>query len=231
MLLAVISGCYNGVDAANYAKTYALSSNSQYVLQNDDCTDFVSQAVHAGGASFINFPGDATGSKVWFGIEKNDKIDMAAEAVWMYINDNHDQASGTDGRDSVAWINVPTFLYAFRNTTALNGYPRAALVGEYSYRDEYKEGVKAPSTPGGMVDGDVYGYVWDGDSQSGISHLTIQVAGGPNLPVADPNNSGYRGDLIDAHTNSRKQVFWSLKPLNPNFENSTIFFFHLNGSD
>lgn len=232
-LLAVISGCYNGVDAVSYANKYALSPNGQYVTQNEDCTDFVSQAVKAGGASFVNFPGDATGSKVWFGIKKNDRADMVAQSIWMYINGNHDQASGTNGRDSVAWVNVPTFLYAFRNTTASNGYPRATLVGEYSYEDEYFmiPSIKAPPTPGGMYPGDVYGYVWNGDLQSEISHLSIQVAGSPGVPVADPNHTGWNGDLVDSHTNARKQVFWSLKPVSPSWKTTTIFFFHLNGSD
>ena len=40
---------YYGYDAADYANTYALHYNAYYRSYNDDCTNFVSQALFAGG--------------------------------------------------------------------------------------------------------------------------------------------------------------------------------------
>ena len=43
------SQVYNRQGAVNYANTWALSANPNYPRFSDDCTDFLSQAVNAGG--------------------------------------------------------------------------------------------------------------------------------------------------------------------------------------
>lgn len=50
---------YNGTKAANYAKNHATSYNSNYPSFSSDCTNFVSQCVHAGGISMDYIPTDS----------------------------------------------------------------------------------------------------------------------------------------------------------------------------
>ena len=46
---------YNGGTASSYADTYWNNYNtSKYATMNADCTNFVSQALHASGFSFVN---------------------------------------------------------------------------------------------------------------------------------------------------------------------------------
>lgn len=41
---------YNNSDAVEYAKKYATSPNNSYIKFEDDCTNFISQCLQAGGA-------------------------------------------------------------------------------------------------------------------------------------------------------------------------------------
>ncbi len=52
---------YNGTAAKNYADNYALSPNSGvYPVFSEDCTNFISQALFAGGYSMVgNYPGNS----------------------------------------------------------------------------------------------------------------------------------------------------------------------------
>ena len=56
------ASAYNGTAAKNYAETYAVNHNGAYYSYTDDCTNFVSQALRAGGHKFYGTPvlaGDA----------------------------------------------------------------------------------------------------------------------------------------------------------------------------
>jgi hypothetical protein len=57
---------YNGAAAAQYADQYATSPNSgSYPVFSDDCTNFVSQAVHAGGYSFVGGSSSTSDYRWW----------------------------------------------------------------------------------------------------------------------------------------------------------------------
>jgi hypothetical protein len=74
-------------------------------------------------------------------------------------------------------------------------------------------------TPDSVVTGDVLFYDW-GDG-NGVNHAAIQVGIG-----YDWNNVLY-GNHVDQHTNDRQHAFWSLKPYNPNWNTTTIYFMHI----
>jgi cell wall-associated NlpC family hydrolase len=57
---------YSGSAAAAYADTWALSNNPNYPNYGDDCTNFVSQALHAGGYPFHGTNGSTTNYHNWF---------------------------------------------------------------------------------------------------------------------------------------------------------------------
>ncbi len=61
---------YNRSAAVTYAKTWALATNSVYGRMGNDCTNFVSQALHAGGWPMVgtrNFLDRAKNDQWWFG--------------------------------------------------------------------------------------------------------------------------------------------------------------------
>ena len=60
------ASAYDKYGAANYADTYALSSNSSYPSFSDDCTNFVSQALNGGGYSFVGYPNSTTDDHNWW---------------------------------------------------------------------------------------------------------------------------------------------------------------------
>ena len=58
---------YSGGNAAAYADRYAVNGNcGNYPCLSDDCTNFVSQAVHAGGFSMKGIGGSTTDDNNWF---------------------------------------------------------------------------------------------------------------------------------------------------------------------
>ncbi|WP_162233018.1 amidase domain-containing protein [Nostocoides japonicum] len=64
--LAGPAEAYDGGDAAAYADTWALSYNSHYLKFGDDCTNFVSQSLHAGGKPFVGYGTSPTSDSVWW---------------------------------------------------------------------------------------------------------------------------------------------------------------------
>jgi putative amidase-like protein len=58
---------YNGGTAASYADTYWNNYNTnKYKTMNADCTNFVSQSMHAGGFSFVNAGQDSSNDNNWW---------------------------------------------------------------------------------------------------------------------------------------------------------------------
>lgn len=60
---------YNGTNAAVYANNWATSRNPYYLSFSNDCQNFVSQAVSAGGFSFVGVGGSTTDDHNWFFIK------------------------------------------------------------------------------------------------------------------------------------------------------------------
>lgn len=78
---------YSGSAAAQYADTYATSpNNGTYPVFTADCTNFVSQALHAGGYPFRQYGTNSTGSDAWWVINHgNDSFSWALN--WSVAND------------------------------------------------------------------------------------------------------------------------------------------------
>ena len=57
---------YNAQAAVNYALQYVYNYNSQYRSYSNDCTNFTSQALRAGGWTYDQTGGDRTASDVWY---------------------------------------------------------------------------------------------------------------------------------------------------------------------
>ncbi len=194
MLLAGPAAAYNGNAAANYADTYATTENSAFVSYDpDDCTNFVSQALQAGGQPNAYGYGDPADLRNWWEFPKSDVSDI-------YIFGRPASYSATVVPD------LKTFLIN-------SGWGTAE--GNFSY----KSGNPAPPfTPGSVVTGDVLFYDWG--QGNGISHASMQVGIGTDA-------YGYYGNWVDEHTSNRKHIFWTLRPVNAYFADTTIYYVHV----
>ncbi|WP_460626444.1 amidase domain-containing protein [Intrasporangium mesophilum] len=177
---------YNPVGAKDYANTYALSRNLSYPnFAGTDCANFVSQAVHAGGYSFVGSSNPSSLYEWW--------IHGNWYGTWDY---------------ATTWSVAPRLRYFF-----IYDVP-----GGISYGT-------APGsstnywTPDQIVTGDVLFYDWG--QGEGISHTAIQVGWG------DDPNSTINGNFVDAHATDRYHAFWSLRPYNKYFAQTTVYFMHI----
>jgi hypothetical protein len=203
-LSLALTGCENLNQVVQYAQKYRNNYNPNY--QNfggnnagfnntggDDCTNFVSQAMAAGGEGWVGFPQPITGG------DSNSTNDSA----WYMVPLNQ---QATLGNLEAVYTNSWTVVHDWL-TFNLGGpdpaVPRAKIIGSFYYDGGVN---KAPANPANMVPGDVFAYNWDGFAYSGLSHLTIEVKDDNSTDVW-----GYTGTEVDSHDANLKNVFWSLK--------------------
>ena len=169
----------------SYANTWWNDRNSKYPdFGGTDCTNFVSQALYAGGYDMVDGAEDSP--YAWW-IRKN----------WYFRYDY-----------TLSW-SVAKELRKF----LLNDTPGATAEGS------------APGsstnywTPTNVTSGDVLFYNWG--QGEGISHTAMQTGYG------DDPNSNLSGNYVNQHSNDRRHAFWSLKPYNSYWRDTTISFVHI----
>lgn len=146
------SASYSGSAAANYADTYAINNNLQYISYSEDCANFVSQAMYAGGFSFVNPYGSPTDLANWWDFD----------AVNQYIYSGHVPSSNS--------ATVADDLWQFLHLDN----PGGTFEGSFSYNGGANT---APAfTPNSVVTGDALFYDWG--QGLGISHTAMQVGWG-----------------------------------------------------
>lgn len=154
-LIATVSpaAAYNGQTAANYANVYALSTNSHYPnYGTTDCTNFVSQALDAGGQP----PRTATGSVTPTSLKNWWDFSTTQAVTWFEI-----------GSQSTKTSRVAVDLKWFM--AAESGW--GSVAATYSYASD------GPAPPYDSIGtGDILFYNWGGGT--GISHAAIQVGSG-----------------------------------------------------
>lgn len=203
MLTPGVAAAYDGNGAANYAQHWALGFNPQYLaFPSDDCTNFISQALTAGGgfpttppapyqdlSAFYNYP-----SSVY---AENPTLDM------------------TTGRQASLTATVVADFKSYLNNNHLDIYE-----GSFSYNNGT---ASAPSDlPSSVVDGDVLFYDWG--QGAGVSHATIKTSNGTD-------QYGFTGSEVSQHSNARLNEFWTLKPTNAYWATTSVYYYHLPSSD
>jgi cell wall-associated NlpC family hydrolase len=151
--ITAASASYNGVAAANYANSWAMSENTNYAyFSGDDCTNFVSQAM-------VN--GTYPVTRGWW------------QTTSYFYNDTFNAYNGnyyletTDGREESISATVAIDLYQNFQSS-----PDATYVGSYSYA---ADGAPPKYMPSKITKGDVLFFDWTG---SGISHANMMVGSG-----------------------------------------------------
>lgn len=68
-VMATPANAYNGGQAASYANSYAINRNTYWLVFSNDCTNFISQAMHAGGLAtnveWSSIPSDNYWTQTW----------------------------------------------------------------------------------------------------------------------------------------------------------------------
>jgi hypothetical protein len=195
LFLAQPAAAYNGGGAANYADQYAVSPNSAYpniwINAGDDCTDFVSQAMHSGGG--YPFRGN-----LWTGNVYDDHNWFIFQPWPFYWWFSH------------SWSVAPE-LRNFLLLDWYGGWWRGETTGNSNTSTDFW---RRWPTYMGLTRGDVLFYDW-GRGQ-GWSHASMLVAQG-----GYSSGNHWYGDLVDAHSNNHWHAFWDLSEYNANYLWST----------
>jgi hypothetical protein len=207
---------YDRAAAVNYANEYVGSTlngttgwNSSYTdiwstMEGDDCTDFVSQAMHAGGMSWIDDNGQ-NGSEAYASFYNY----QSTNEWWVFTNVEdyvyYSEASGPNSNTESVAPMLRTFL--------INNY--ASQVGSFYFGS----GKNPPNDlPSPMEKGDVL--FWNWGTGQGISHTTFDVGIGTSP-------QGQSGSLIDEHISNRKQTLWTLRDYNNYWPTTTAYWVHI----
>jgi len=161
------------IGARDYAEAHALHYNNQYIHYNEDCTNFMSIALHEGGLYSMQYQ-----TPKWYAL-----------GVWHTF-------SWTVTGDFVAFINAKGWGYG--------GYSNIA-----------------PGTYNSAWYGDVILYDWNSDGVWDHASMEVVYSG------CDPN-SGWCGDLVDAHSRDRWHAFWTLAPYNASWQTTSYGLLHIN---
>lgn len=173
---------YNGAAAAAYADTYWQKYNPawpSFANSGGDCTNFVSQALYAGGITMRLSPPNS-GNAAWFMVK--------VKRHWSY---------------AVPWVNAQdNGIFALQH---LPGVTQVASV----------YGIAPGQTAAdNATQGDLVLYDWTNDGV--FDHEAIVVA-----------NDGTGWDLVDAHTNNRYHVYWTLAQFNSSWATTRIVVLHI----
>jgi hypothetical protein len=222
---------YNGQAAAAYADEYALNSNPIYPEFGDDCTNFVSQALYAGGHSFIGPipPGVSTDEVLnddwqwWFDfVSRNGRTFSWSVANDLFTFENVIQAPSAglySWADPYSW-----YFDTFNSGVFVVGDPQLGVFVSNANMSAYTSptdgnGITAPTNPGDPV---FYDWTYSGDQYGDgffADHVAIVVSSDGVDPV-----TGWTGPLIDEHTNNREHAIWSLIPYNSQAQTAAAWY-------
>lgn len=197
-------GNYNRTAAVSYSDDWALKRNDQFPEEDNDCTNFISQALYNGG---IPTAGARVGRDGY-----NSRTDLNR---WYWYDFLGRRGSYTWG----AANHLRNYLTNPNIDGKTVGYDRGST---NSYVDK-----TSPLDPFGLQAGDVLFYNWG--SGLGISHAMFVA--GIGTPNTDTNNGGTAdgvghssATLVNTHTTDAKRRYWSSSPeLSPEWRNATIY--------
>lgn len=186
-----VAAAFNGTTAKTYANKWVSNSstlrNSDYKSFDDnDCANYVSQCLYAGGLP------KRLQSPIWY----------------------HNKVSSNSYKYSYSWT-VADNLKNYLKNTVINGKHIATVVGRWSKHGTpepyFTYTYIANSANLSGTGREVIFYDWDGDGT--MDHASIVVANNAKSTYSITTSDGTKinegtGDLINQHTKDRKQVLW-----------------------
>ncbi|MFD3506086.1 amidase domain-containing protein [Nocardia sp. NPDC058666] len=179
--------------AVDYANEWAMGRNPDYPDFGDsDCTNFVSQALRAGG-----FDDEGDGGAP--------RMHRADDGRWYYDDDTlvSDQ--------SHTWSGAPNMYEYLTRDDPKSGTPNGNDVQTGTIPSTTAAVDPLALSNAGLKPGDIVQYeLSDGANSSAgtINHTAIYVG---QKPVTLPNGQTVMADVVDYHSKDSKQVPWSLQ--------------------
>ncbi|WMN01888.1 amidase domain-containing protein [Rhodococcus erythropolis] len=162
-----------------------------------DCTNFVSQAIYAGGIPLTG-PHDPVGGLT----------NRAQPNIWNFYT----QPTGGRGT-SYTWGGEPNFLNYLTHPN-INGVTTGKIVGTTNARSDKL----APLAPFGVQKGDLLFYDWG--TGAGIDH--VMIVAGLDRPTNNDGLAYQNATVVDGHTSNRHHALWSIGPNNPDWRTMTV---------
>lgn len=141
------SGTYSRSAAANYAQTWALSNNPAYVQFGNDCMNFTSQALAAGGWVGVGGTGSGLGrddTSQWYYDGSISAYSWSVSSSWSVFAANRGRAqtttdSGMQTGDVVQfdWATPDGHIDHTMMMTSRNSYGQILLAGHTNARRDY----------------------------------------------------------------------------------------------
>jgi len=145
------SWAWNKSTAATYAETYAIAENGAWpYFVGSDCTNFVSQALKAGGVGMDSTRTDRT---KWY-MAKN----IHNAWIWGY-----------------PWTVAHDFYTYFRTSARTDSY--RYYIATYDWLSSTSNS-SPPSNNGSLYKGDIVSYDWDTAAKDGVDHTGIVTYNG-----------------------------------------------------
>jgi hypothetical protein len=176
MLFSTNAIAYDRTAAKTYADKYALSYNSAYTKFTDDCTNYVSQALHAGGIA--------------------QKVYYVSGAPFSTSDDHYWFWNTSTKAHSYSWT-VAKDLWTYLLSYSSHGDIAGTYDGDIG-NNKYNP----------LLSGDLVAYNWGEHDLGKANHWAMEITYG-----TDPD-SGWTGDLVDAHSTNHKHAYWTLQPYN-----------------
>lgn len=197
---------YNRQAAVDYADKFANSLNYSYPSTfANDCTNYVSQALIAGGIQQRTggMTADPTDPTLWYVKDTTLPHQHLKSFIW-----------------SNTWAVAPALKDFLLNTTS-DGKPLGTLVRTVTSVSDKQQLILENE----MQPGDVIFYDWTNDGV--IDHAAMYVG---KDATDTPLGTSSLSSVEDSHSNSRYHKFWSMKEGNPTWANAKIYLVHINDS-
>ncbi|MCU1675762.1 MAG: hypothetical protein JWM93_520 [Frankiales bacterium] len=192
---------YSPSAAVAYADRYATQYNTSagWPVFSSDCTNFVSQAMLAGGHHFTGTPrvGVVTTNKEWWTLKDGSGNYSHRATSWSVAEHSHYFEAFVDVYSGVA-------------------------------RDQTYTAVPAPYTPSDIKAGDPIWYNWDANSTTNYDHAAIQVGIGYDSIYPDWYGNLVDEHSVPGEV-GKKRVIWNLFPHNSAYAYTSFSEVHING--
>jgi hypothetical protein len=198
----VLSACWSGAGAQSYANQYWNSTLPYFgEFPGDDCTNYVSASLNAGGLQMEYANQNVTSDFNWWSNGPN-----SYSHSWTFAQELYNYLAYYEGK-----------------SPDINTGITAQVLGAWSW-SSYGFLSTPPDQPNPIAAGDVIFYVWDPQNTnysynflSQINHTTLVSA----AYGAVSSWGGYivpqYGTTIDGHSNDRRNEYWTLDYFNTNW--------------
>lgn len=128
-------GTYRWLDAVNYAHTYAYSYNPAYTAYLQDCTNFMSQALRAGGWTLTSMSSSTDPNLWWYDDVYHQNSNTWSATNWL-INFVYSSGRGY-ALSAFTDLYLGDLMWADWAYDGLQGYPQHAMMLTYKTSNDY----------------------------------------------------------------------------------------------